>query len=245
MYVVDAEGVIYTTSETVSVTLGLTVVIVPARTVADVGEAVSFAGFVTGESGTVSYLWSFGDGTAPTTASSPSHVFAGPGSDTVDLTVSDGTGAYASNATVLTLNPPLGGDASASPTPGVVGAAVSFNATARGGTAPYSFDWVFGDRNTGVGASAPHAYATSGAFTATVWINDSAGVGVVRQVSVTVGADGPGPGSGDTGALPGWGPFLVLGGIVVALVVVFLASRLRRRGSETESGAEIDPGAAR
>jgi PKD domain len=56
----------------------------------------------------VSYTWQWGDGTPDTISSSPtaSHVFSGPGTFSVVLTVADNAGAAASATGVATITPP-------------------------------------------------------------------------------------------------------------------------------------------
>lgn len=55
-------------------------------------STVSFTSTVDGGNGTISYHWVFGDGTT-SALGSPSHQFSGPGSYTVNLTVTDSSGS--------------------------------------------------------------------------------------------------------------------------------------------------------
>src|SRR5436305_14913361 len=44
---------------------------------------------------------------------------------------------------------------------------ISFNATANGGSPPYSFSWAFGDGITATGTTVSHSSSSSGTYTAT------------------------------------------------------------------------------
>jgi PKD repeat protein len=67
-------------------------------------------------------------------------------------------------------------DLSAQPENVVSGQPVTFNASASGGNAPYTYVWDFGDGTTGVGPQVSHAYtAQQGTFTATVVATDVTG----------------------------------------------------------------------
>jgi PKD repeat protein/endonuclease/exonuclease/phosphatase family metal-dependent hydrolase len=55
-----------------------------------------------------------------------------------------------------------------------VAEAITFTATASGGTPPYLYAWDFGDGTSAATASPSHAYAASGAYTVTLTVTDSA-----------------------------------------------------------------------
>src|SRR5436853_6116664 len=48
-----------------------------------------------------------------------------------------------------------------------------FDATASGGTSPYSYSWNFGDGTTSTGLEVFHTYTSPGTFTVALTINDS------------------------------------------------------------------------
>src|SRR5207248_428279 len=50
---------------------------------------------------------------------------------------------------------------------------ISFNATATGGSPPYSFSWAFGDSITATGSTVSHSYSSSGTYTVTLAVTDS------------------------------------------------------------------------
>jgi PKD repeat protein len=71
--------------------------------------------------------------------------------------------------------PPIACDASASPTSGTVPVAVSFIASATGGSGTLTFDWAFGDGKAGTGQSVSHTYKAGGKFTWKLVVTDQAG----------------------------------------------------------------------
>ena len=50
---------------------------------------------------------------------------------------------------------------------------ISFNATANGGSPPYSFSWAFGDGITATGSTVSHSYSSSGTYIVTLAATDS------------------------------------------------------------------------
>jgi len=80
-------------------------------------------------------------------------------------------------------------------TANISGLAVALNATASGGTAPYSFTWAFGDGTAGSGQTVNHSYAAAGTYAVSVTITDSVGgtLVVTHPVTVQSGGGGGGP----------------------------------------------------
>src|SRR5438445_1358999 len=60
-----------------------------------------------------------------------------------------------------------------SPSSPVVNQSVTFNGSASGGTAPYSFSWSFGDGWAGMGQTITHAYTMAQEFNVTLPITDT------------------------------------------------------------------------
>lgn len=106
--------------------------------------------------GTLSYLWDFGDGTTDT-QQSPIHGYASPGTYTVCLTVTDncGSDSTCSNVTVSCPAPSSGFTFVTN------NRDVTFTNTSIGGT---TYSWTFGDGNSDIGTSPSHTYAADGAY---------------------------------------------------------------------------------
>src|SRR5947199_3860908 len=64
--------------------------------------------------------------------------------------------------------------------------AVTFTASATGGTQPYSYSRDFGDGSTGSGQSVSHSYLLTGTYTVTLTVNDANGATVSTSQTVTV-----------------------------------------------------------
>ena len=120
------------------------------------------------------YAWDFGDGTTATGAT-PSHVFAGPGSYTVALTVTDSDGSSSTSTQMITIAGPIA--QFTAPLPQLEGTALDFNAGATGPQAvnPVSYAWNFGDGASASGPSATHAYLSAGSYTVTLTVTDANG----------------------------------------------------------------------
>lgn len=73
-----------------------------------------------------------------------------------------------------TIQTPLSASFTYLPSTPRVNGVVSFTASASGGTSPYTYSWNFGDGGTARGLTATHSYLTSGVFTTTLTVTDSA-----------------------------------------------------------------------
>jgi PKD repeat protein len=78
------------------------------------------------------FTWDFGDGSGPSTARNPSHVYADPGTKTVRLTVNDGRGGVDDVTHTVVVRDPSAASASFSVSPAnpLVGQRVTFGSTA-------------------------------------------------------------------------------------------------------------------
>jgi PKD repeat protein len=98
---------------------------------------------------------------------------------------------------------------------------VEFDALYTGGTAPILTTWIFGDGTIATSHYRVHVYTTPGTYLAHLWVNDSAGVDVEKNLTVSVGAAGH---SGGTTfalfGLKGNVALLALGIIVAAVIAV-------------------------
>jgi PKD repeat protein len=65
-------------------------------------------------------------------------------------------------------------------------AVISFTGAAVGGTAPYTYSWNFGDGGLATGLTAAHSYATSGNYTTTLTVIDSASASAKSSQTVMV-----------------------------------------------------------
>jgi PKD repeat protein len=61
------------------------------------------------------------------------------------------------------------------PYAGTPGALINFTGSASGGTAPYSYNWNFGDGVTSSLSNPAHAYSNKGSYTANLIVTDSVG----------------------------------------------------------------------
>jgi PKD repeat protein len=126
----------------------------------------------------VTYDWDFGDGTAHSTAASPSHSYATGGSKTVTLTVTDTDDGLSTQAAKVVLVHA----ANVAPTPTFTwqpsrpgnGEPVVFS---NGTTDDDDFDtltftWNFGDGATSTDASPTHPYASAGDYFVTLTASD-------------------------------------------------------------------------
>jgi len=127
--------------------------------------------FTNQTSGSVdSYLWNFGDGST-STAKDPTHKFTSAGSFTVTLTATNAKGSKTKSKTVVvsqSLNPSF----TYSPSSPYAGQTVQFTDTSTGN--PTSWQWDFGDGSSSAIQNPTHVYSTSGTYTVTLRVTNSA-----------------------------------------------------------------------
>jgi PKD repeat protein len=140
----------------------------------------------------VMYSWTFGDasGAANATDSGASYTYAGGGSYTVALTVTDSDGVMASTfQTVTVAGPPI-----ASFVSNCSELTCAFDASgSTGDSTIVSYAWTFGDGTTGSGVAPSHTYVAGGDFTVVLTVTDANGQSGTATGSVTVDAP-PTPG---------------------------------------------------
>ncbi len=161
----------------------------------------------------LTYFWDFGDGTT-SSGENPSHAYAWGGTFTVTLMVNDGKGGTNSDSTAATVTevndqPVADPDG---PYSGTMGEPITFDGsgsydpdnqdgtTANDQTLTYS--WNFGDGATGTGVNPTHTYASAGAYTVTLMVND--GIVDSDSVSTTATVSEPTTGVSVTGITPDW-----------------------------------------
>jgi MYXO-CTERM domain-containing protein len=151
------------------------------------GEEVLFTGSASDPGAdTVSFLWSFGDGSTSTEAS-PAHAFADNGSYTVTLTASDEDGGSSSTSFTIEVNnlPPV--VEATVPESGNEAEQLSFSATATDvGADTLEYAWSFGDGSSATGPSVTHTFADNGNYTVSVTVRDDDGGTSVESFTVAI-----------------------------------------------------------
>jgi PKD repeat protein len=153
-----------------------------------VGVPVTCTASLSGGTSPYSFSWIFSDGGA---GSGPSvnHTFAAKGLYTVTVNATDANLASASLSFQVAVSPePLLVSFDFSPSLPSAGKPVSFNATASGGTSPYSFNWSFGDGTNGVGGSMGHTYVVKGSYNVSLTVTDVNGAVATVSRTLTVSA---------------------------------------------------------
>jgi hypothetical protein len=213
------------TSVSVSVTAGPVLSARAAPAATDVGFALTFsAGVISGGTGTMTYVWSFGDGTngsGPNTT----HAYNAAGVYVANVSGSDDLGGTSNaSATVIVVPDPTIAISALRVNPNATSAFV-FHTGLGGGTGPFTYAWMFGDGATSSAPSPPHTYASSGTFDVQLWVNDSVGASAHDNLTFVVSGGGSSPGPG-TDAFPLW----FWGGIAGLAVVAIAGTWFLRRG---------------
>ena len=172
------------------------------------GTAINFssAGSFDPDGQTLTYLWTFGDGTTSTQAN-PTHTYAIGGAFTAILRVTDPGGLFDDDTAAVLIHRPPTAEANG-PYSGGAGDPIAFSSAGSGDLdgGPLTYLWSFGDGTTSNQANPTHAYAVSGIYTATLRVTDSDGLFDEDTASVSVDANPPptaeanGPYSGNQGA---------------------------------------------
>ena len=154
------------------------------------GTAISFTDQSTApKSSVASWLWNFGDGSAPSTAQNPTHTYANAGAYNVTLTITSAVGcvstAFPKSVTVNAL--PVADFNPSTPT--CVTKAVTFNdaSTSNSGTVS-KWTWNFGDGAApSVQQSPTHTYSATNTYNVSLQVESNKGcVSTPRTKSVVV-----------------------------------------------------------
>lgn len=123
------------------------------------------------------YYWDFGDGSW-STSMSPAHQYSANGTYIVVLYLTDSlAGCYQAYTAIVDVNcgfTPCGVNGAFVTTTDSLGCTTYFSSTAFGGTAPYTYYWVFGDGTTSNQAHPVHQYP-QGTWTPCLTITDANG----------------------------------------------------------------------
>jgi PKD repeat protein len=139
-----------------------------------------------------SYSWSWGDGTANTTSSTPQvvHDFGAPGTYVLTLTVSDPAGDVGTSSQQIQV-------AAQPPSPSFVVSCnqltCSFNAgsSQAGSAAIRIYSWDFGDATSGSGVYTTHTYTEGGSYAVRLTLTDD--YGLMASASQTISVVGRPP----------------------------------------------------
>lgn len=142
----------------------------------------------TGESGTfeasinedadepLTYTWQFGDGSTGS-GLLVNHSYSSAGEYTVQFRASNEGGADSSTTEVTVVEPPQPAQITsinANPNPVDVDETVNFQSNVQGDS-PISYEWDFGDGNSGSGSSPSHTYEEAGQYTVQLQASNEAG----------------------------------------------------------------------
>jgi phospholipase C len=192
--VTDADDVTSSASVSVNTNAGPLAVTIAANTTQGAASlAVAFNATVPNGTGPCTYVWSFGDGSANSTAVAPDHNFTSLGHFVVAVNVTNATGAWGTSFLGITVVAGLHIDAVASAGGMARHHSVQFGVSVAGGQAPYSVHWIFGDGSVSDALHPSHAFAAAGTFTVAVTVTDGIGLREAAVLLVPV-APAPSPG---------------------------------------------------
>ena len=158
------------------------------------------------DGGSLTYDWDFGDGTAHSSSSGPSHKYVQDGVYSVTLVVTDANSAKSApvttTATISNLPPTLTaiGPTSAFPVDYPFSVSGAFTDPGKADTHVASIDWGDGTstspskvkETSGAGTTGDtHTYAVAGSYTISIQVTDNAGGAATATLPLTVTSAGP------------------------------------------------------
>src|SRR3989441_9353768 len=147
---------------------------------------ITFTSAISGGTSPYTVNWNFGDGTTGTGATS-THTYTSSGTYTVRMNVTDANAAKFTTTGPVTIGP-ISLATSVTCGTATAGKPVTCNASATGGTAPYTFSWSApgGSPATGTGASFTTTYTPKGTNVGNATATDANGVKKSQTASVVV-----------------------------------------------------------
>jgi len=150
------------------------------------GNQFSFTNTTTLSSGTLSYLWNFGNGIT-STQSSPTYSYPATGTYIVKLVATSGTGCKDSTTRTITVNPsPTATFAVNTASQCVTGNQFNFTNNSSVTTGTLTYAWTFGDGNISANANPTHSYINAGTYTVKLVVTSGLGCKDSTTRSVTV-----------------------------------------------------------
>jgi len=157
-----------------------------SATPAEAGIAVGLTAGAAHGVGSYTYVWHFGDHTAPSTAAAPSHTYAAAGTYHGWVVVTDGLGATDNASFTVTVNAPVAASPTYAHAPAEAGIAVDFASGASLGVGPYTYLWYLGAGPLSTSATPTYTYATAATYDGWVNVTDALGGYANQTFTVTV-----------------------------------------------------------
>jgi PKD repeat protein len=193
-----------------------------------------------GGSGSYSYAWGLGDG-GTATGNPVNYSYVAAGTYLVSVVVNDTVWGGSETASVpVTVFAPQ--TVQIAETSTVTYGTYQFTAIPHGGYGNLTYTWLFDDGSTAKGATASHAWATSGNYTVTLQAKDGYGHTATTSAAIEIPPlPSPSGGSGGSNVSATLVGALVILVLALAVVAVFFAVRGRRRGPKEPEGAAAVP----
>jgi len=124
----------------------------------------------------LTYSWDYGDGSSGSGLST-THKYSSTGQYSILFIASNEGGADSSRASVRVVRPPQPAQitsVNAKPNPVDAGEEVEFTSNVQGDS-PISYNWSFGDGNSGSGSSTTHTYESAGQYTVRLEASNNVG----------------------------------------------------------------------